>query len=72
MSARLAPFLQASAFAFRSFPLLFRLPLAFAPSGNKRHHHLFFPPRGVYMKGRSGPPPRAESVLREGMPLRLA
>ena len=40
MSARLAPFLQASAFAFRSFPLLFRLPLAFAPSGNKRHHHL--------------------------------
>ena len=39
MSARLAPFLQASAFAFRSFPLLFRLPLAFAPLGNKRHHH---------------------------------
>ena len=30
---------QASAFAFRSFPLLLRLPLAFAPSGNKRHHH---------------------------------
>ena len=39
MSARLAPFLQASAFAFRSFPLLLRLPLAFAPLGNKRHHH---------------------------------
>ena len=39
MSARLAPSLQASAFAFRSFPLLFRLPLAFAPLGNKRHHH---------------------------------
>ena len=39
MSARLAPFLQASTFAFRSFPLLFRLPLAFAPLGNKRHHH---------------------------------
>ena len=30
------------AFAFRSFPpspLLIRLPLAFAPLGNKRHHH---------------------------------
>ena len=39
MSAHLAPFLQASAFAFRSFPLLLRLPLAFAPLGNKRHHH---------------------------------
>ena len=39
MSARLAPFLQASAFAFRSFPLLLRLTLAFAPLGNKRHHH---------------------------------
>ena len=45
MSARLAPFLQASAFAFRSFPLLFRLPLAFAPSGNKRHHHHHFDSR---------------------------
>ena len=28
----------ASAFAFRSFPLLIRLPLAFAPLSNKRHH----------------------------------
>ena len=37
----LSPLYQASAFAFRSFPLLLRLPLAFAPSGNKRlHHHL--------------------------------
>ena len=45
MSARLAPFLQASAFAFRSFPLLFRLPLAFAPLGNKRHHHHLITPR---------------------------
>ena len=34
-----SPLFQASAFAFRSFPLLLRLPLAFAPSGNKRHHH---------------------------------
>ena len=25
--------------AFRSFPLLLRPPLAFAPSSNKRHHH---------------------------------
>ena len=52
MSARLAPsddddddddaLFQASAFAFRSFPLLLRPPLAFAPSSNKRHHHHFF------------------------------
>ena len=34
-----SPLFQASAFAFRSFPLLLRLPLAFAPSGNKRLHH---------------------------------
>ena len=34
-----SPLFQASAFPFRSFPLLLRLPLAFAPSGNKRHHH---------------------------------
>ena len=31
---------KASAFAFRSFPLLICLPSAFAPLGNKRHHHL--------------------------------
>ena len=34
-----SPLFQASAFAFRSFPLLLRPPLAFAPSSNKRHHH---------------------------------
>ena len=34
-----SPLSQASAFAFRSFPLLLRPPLAFAPSGNKRLHH---------------------------------
>ena len=34
-----SPLLKASAFAFRSFPLLIRLPSAFAPLGNKRHHH---------------------------------
>ena len=35
---------KASAFAFRSFPLLIRLPSAFAPLGNKRHHHLYHVP----------------------------
>ena len=35
-----SPLFKASAFAFRSFPLLIRLPLAFAPLGNKRHLHL--------------------------------
>ena len=35
-----SPLFKASAFAFRSFPLLIRLPSAFAPLGNKRHHHL--------------------------------
>ena len=40
-----SPLFQASAFAFRSFPLLLRLPLAFAPSGNKRHHHHHQPER---------------------------
>ena len=34
-----SPLFKASAFAFRSFPLLIRLPSAFAPLGNKRHHH---------------------------------
>ena len=34
-----SPLFKASAFAFRSFPLLIRLPLAFAPLGNKGHHH---------------------------------
>ena len=33
-----SPLFKASAFAFRSFPLLIRLPSAFAPLGNKRHH----------------------------------
>jgi len=33
------PLFKASAFAFRSFPLLICLPSAFAPLGNKRHHH---------------------------------
>ena len=36
-----SPLFKASAFAFRSFPLLIRLPSAFAPLGNKRHHHHF-------------------------------
>ena len=34
-----SPLFKASAFAFRSFPLLICLPSAFAPLGNKRHHH---------------------------------
>ena len=34
-----SPLFKASAFAFRSFPLLIRLPSAFAPLSNKRHHH---------------------------------
>ena len=34
-----SPLFKASAFAFRSFPLLLCLPSAFAPLGNKRHHH---------------------------------
>ena len=47
-----SPLFQASAFAFRSFPLLLRLPLAFAPPGNKRHHHppLYF--HDGFRKGR--------------------
>ena len=35
------PLFKAPAFAFRSFTLLIRIPSAFAPLGNKRHHHLF-------------------------------
>ena len=34
-----SPLFKASAFAFRSFPLLIRLPSAFAPLGNKRMRH---------------------------------
>ena len=38
-----SPLFQASAFAFRSFTLLTRIPSAFAPLGNKRHHHQINP-----------------------------
>ena len=34
-----SPLFKASAFAFRSFTLLIRLPSAFAPLGDKRRHH---------------------------------
>ena len=34
-----SPLSSASAFAFRSFTLFTRIPSAFAPLGNKRHHH---------------------------------
>ena len=42
-----SPLFKASAFAFRSFPLLICLPSAFAPLGNKRHHHHHFTLRFV-------------------------
>ena len=42
--------------AFRSFPLLICLPSAFAPLGNKRHHHHFFPFLSFFLSSRPSPP----------------
>ena len=52
--AKESPLFKASAFAFRSFPLLIRLPSAFAPLGNKRHHHHHHHHRRALLKEGTG------------------